>query len=821
MPKNKSVKKGAIPTSGTPDKETSQDQENIANGDQIEKIESPKARRSTRASKKQSSGKSKKKGSTGRSKGGVKKTIKAPKTQDKDDRSVSSTVAKAQTPKQPEDSSVAEEKIAGTVQSDSDSDADAGTKGRGGAAGTKGRGGGAAGTKGRGGAAAARPTMPRTPSHGEGAPWGNAVETPDRGVSTASFPVLDGGSKDVDRGGVESIQATPPSRFMYKKRGLVDADFDSPDIQKESSGRPSKAPRTSLRGATLIARPSIPVPDTHQTRRTDVAVLGAHSPINPQHPLRASIGQGSSTPVSDKTGELFAALLKKQESFDVKMDAMSRSVNTLAGKLEKCEASLQTVLKFMASTLSTKPKESTVRIAAALAPLPGIYSGMFYTRMFGMVFIMTLVSEIKSAQEKSCRVCDQMQEVGDRCTGCYLQYMIAASESVLHAVAYRRLFSEKGRQSSDATRMRNSIHRNLCLHMITTAQNNKSVGKKRFVYGEQMQDVDRPFWLRKNYVTKNHVDEVVLENDDGQVQEEKNNKKQSKKKAKLPVENLLGDSEDRDELARAIVDKLNARNKQVMNKARESVRANFLSKVGFLWESKGNVRYVSKNIEDCTVEESSLPTTMIYHPGKDVDKVYDTNMRKWKDLLSLYRYSMAVLVEYEVSVYQEAVGKGPCEKKTLRTEVNFLTAAISFCARYINCTGGEDLMSVHSSSLKAVFAIASTFRQMVLGHMKNGLKLNGDLDALGEEDDARNIDTLIYDLVPPSVSAREKILVGVFEMSAKTYAEKHIPSGNTGSNAPSASAEHRDEDDEVDEESDGEVDQEMLAMQDMVFNEGN
>ena len=220
------------------------------------------------------------------------------------------------------------------------------------------------------------------------------------------------------------------------------------------------------------------------------------------------------------------------------------------------------------------------------------------------------------------------------------------------------------------------------------------------------------------------------------------------------------------------------------------------------------------------VDENSIPSTTIYPSKEHADKVYEKNLRVWRELLNKYRYSMAVIVEYDVSIYAEAVGKGQSRKKKLRTEVNFLTAAISFCTKYVNCSGGEDFMAMHSHSLKAVFAVACTFRAMVLSHMRTGISLVGDMDTMGEEGDRRSIDTLVYGLVPTTVKARQKVIGNVLSMTRRQYTELNISSGGNGE-----SEEGGDEgavgqpEMEESEESDLEVDEDMLAMQNMDFNE--
>ena len=146
---------------------------------------------------------------------------------------------------------------------------------------------------------------------------------------------------------------------------------------------------------------------------------------------------------------------------------------------------------------------------------------------------------------------------GDSCTGCYVHFLSAAGESVLHAMLFRKLPSEKGKVSSGAARLQNNIHRRMCLHMITTAQNNRTIWNKRFVYADQLNDIPRPSWLRPGFVTKRHIDEVLMEDTDSrQHQEQKTVKVKPNQRQDGGPESLLGgECQDRDEMAKAIIEK--------------------------------------------------------------------------------------------------------------------------------------------------------------------------------------------------------------------------------------------------------------------------
>ena len=183
---------------------------------------------------------------------------------------------------------------------------------------------------------------------------------------------------------------------------------------------------------------------------------------------------------------------------------------------------------------------------------------------------------------------------------------------------------------------------------------------------------------------------------------------------------------------------------------------------------------------------------------------------------------MSVLVECEVNVFKTSVGSGPAEVKTLRKEVNFMTAAISFCTKYTNCVSGDDFLVMHSSALKTIFAVACTFRAMVQGHMMHTFFISGDMENLGTRGNARTLETLIYGLVPPSQKARDKVLNSVHSMTAEQFAKLHISDdGEEGKDAEEEAGGRAgcgDSEEEAEDNSDDEeVDEELLKMQNINF----
>ena len=359
--------------------------------------------------------------------------------------------------------------------------------------------------------------------------------------------------------------------------------------------------------------------------------------------------------------------------------------------------------------------------------------------------------------------------------------------------------------------------------MITTAQNNDSVGVERFVYKDKFEEVARPFWLRPNFVKKRVIDEVVMREEGGEEDLRALGKKIRSKKQEAASGSIMAEAQDREELARGIVDRVNTRNKQYMNKSRENARADFLSKIGFLWHSSnGSPRYDCDEIPGLEDEDLDVtPITNVYPSDQSPVEIRSRNLKKWQEMLEKFRDSMSVVVECEVNVFKTSVGSGPAEVKTLRKEVSFMTAAISFCTKYTNCVSGDDFLVMHTSALKTIFAVACTFRAMVQGHMMHPFFISGDVENLGTRGDGRNMETLIYGLIPPTEKARDKVLNSVHAMTAEQFAKLHITDDAQEGEDDEQEAGHAgcgdSEEEPEDDGNDEEVDEELLKMQNINF----
>ena len=439
----------------------------------------------------------------------------------------------------------------------------------------------------------------------------------EHGGSTVSV-VLAQGAKEIHP---EDPYMSTPNRFATVKRRREEQPQVAPPPTLDSS--PETPPAKRFKGgASLMAGARRPVVESPVVKGRGLQSLPSIGNLPdeeedspPPSPLREDEIEPSPLPSLQPRNPALLAQRSMQASQDAiknlirdsfqdletKLDDMNE---LLGARLSKCEEVLEKSLKFMASTMTTRPKESTIRVSVTLAPINNIYSGVFYTRMFGMVFIITVMNELRVEREKR----------GEE--GSELEALIASGQGILHAILYRRLPSEKNKKdvtSSRAFTLQNVFARDLCFHMITTAQNNDTVGVERFVYKDKFEEVPRPFWLRPNFVRKRIIDEVVMGEDGGEEDLARLGKKVRSKKQEAASGSIMAEMQDREELARGIVDRVNTRNKQYMNKSRENARADFLSKIGFLWHLNGNPHYDSTEIPELEDEDlDSIPTTNVY-----------------------------------------------------------------------------------------------------------------------------------------------------------------------------------------------------------------
>ena len=252
-------------------------------------------------------------------------------------------------------------------------------------------------------------TALETPERGgkQTAPQGTAIGTPGRGDSTASVPVFYGRREERVARRESGSQRVASAAEGWKKR--TSETFDDNDEREQP---PLKIHSGLRRGAGAIARPVPPVSENFLNSTPssvfDIASLRQESPSDhrtPGHPQdRNPSGVTSGAQPTPDTRNVTDLVQTVQKSMETLMTKVLSRMKSVEERLEKCESSTEMILKFMASTLSTKPKESTIRIAAALAPLQSIYSGVFQMRMFGMVFILTFTSELKVAQGTLSRV---------------------------------------------------------------------------------------------------------------------------------------------------------------------------------------------------------------------------------------------------------------------------------------------------------------------------------------------------------------------------------------------------------------------------------
>ena len=425
-------------------------------------------------------------------------------------------------------------------------------------------------------------------------------------------------------------------------------------------------------------------------------------------------------------------------------------IAALEDKMERCFGQYQEVVGMLLRGMVSNNRDKDVkdRIHLKLAPMKHIYSGLFYNRMFGMVFVTTF----KDAIEKGAS--SETDEDN------YLP-IINSTSLILHALVFRRLLSERtasGVARSSVHRLGGQFRLDLCMAMIGTAQSNDRVGVQAISTENGREQLPRPSWLRRGYVQKADIHEVVLRCEDTTV-------KRSDTAVALPKNNmdyetglLWEESVERKLLVEEIVKRLHQRHVQHLNRARDSVRGEFFTALGFLWHSQMQPKYHLEVYGPITMDLTSIPSAYIPKDG-DTDTIRRKNLASWKDFVSNHVREMELIVEYRVTVFEKRpftnrVG----EERTLVRRINFLLVALKFCTRFVASYKTDDFFALHTASFQVVFAVACVFREMFIQFRESGCTLPiTDKDGTWGEDE-HSINTLVLDLVPSFIRTQKSIL---------------------------------------------------------------
>lgn len=553
----------------------------------------------------------------------------------------------------------------------------------------------------------------------------------------------------------------------------------------------------------LVRTPTQPPVQAHPRPRLARDTQGSQS-HSPGHTVRS--GQEQRNPNAALLAK--SAIVESQEAVKDIVRQGIAEVKRLVGKVEsgfsqrldRVEESVNVCTRVIAGM--NKAKDSRAKVVAQLAPLSNIYSGSFYSRLFGMQFISTVMKIVKE---------HGADEDGDG------DEVLEAVEGLLHGLIFRRLQSEKSVEAlakSDAHLRACRFRRDLSVAMITTAQNNESIGVEEVMTAEGVSKIPRPRWLRKGYVKKSLIEEVLAKVDGtaskGYVS------RTGARRAKVGDGvggSMYDEAMEREILGEEIVRRLNQRHVQHLNKSREYVRNEFFTCLGFLWHQDVDPHFVSSRAAASTIDVTEVPLAEVWKPGEETT-ICANNLANWRDLLDAHREDMSVTVEYDVEVFADKGFLGTGVKKTIRRRLNILLVSLLFCQRFAYSFKADDFFALHSFAMKAVYIIACVFREMVDLRQK-GTSTLFDSDLEGDDVGGRSMETLILDLVPPFHKSRTSLLYQkVLRLTEEEFNQLNEDEGDEdeghGSDMFMSGGEG-------DEESDDDGDDEILAMQNVNF----
>lgn len=502
--------------------------------------------------------------------------------------------------------------------------------------------------------------------------------------------------------------------------------------------------------------------------------------------------QSSQEPVRELLQSAVARIEARLTTFE--RDVMTR--------LEACDEVNRMAIRVIGAMV--KPKDDRAQFTVQLLPFDSIYTGAFYNRVYGTVFVSTF--------KQAFAVC------WDEVTSSYdFDAVLEQAEDILHALVFRRLPSEKTTEvllKSDTYLRGHEFRRGLCVTMITTAQSNPSVGAEDVVTSEGTETVRRPKWLERGYLSKQFIDSAVH-----RLGKESIRMTASRRRPTAGGSGALWEeSVERDLLGEEIVRRLLQRHVQQLNKSRESVRADFFTRFGFLWHGSFSPVFLVEPSGHFRPELDSIPLAFTLRDKNSVP-IIGKNLATWKDITSKYRTEMELVVRYEVSVHERRPFKRDGVKKEVVRRINILIVALSFCTKFNMCEKADDFFALHTATFKVVFAVACVFREMFLSFRREGYGLPTSEREEPRDSNERSIRTLILDLVPSLARTRTGMLsdsvLNITESQFNDIATDLEPDAPVPEN--SSLFIGQEDDDGEDEEEGNNRDEEVLAMRDVNF----
>ena len=460
--------------------------------------------------------------------------------------------------------------------------------------------------------------------------------------------------------------------------------------------------------------------------------------------------------------QLRAVIVASQGDVEKKLESFGK-------KLEALEESVYTCVRFLANKSSEKDVRGKINVA--LAPLGNIFSGTFYHRIFGMVFITTAMKGAVSSD-----------------TGNDPSTDLVGIRNVLHALVFRRLVTEETTEKLRRSKTHTEACRfrvELSWKMMSVAHANDSIGTTPSYEGGNVVKIPRPTWLSKHRVTREVIKEAILH--DSKTTKQKTERPSSAKKTKEPVMTgtLYEDAIERALYAEEVAKRLNQRHVQQLNKCRETVRADFFNRLGFLWHPHVRPGIQAFESQTFTSDIQSVPLTT-----KALDASHSKEIKENENLYAALREensaSMCFTVTYNVEVVDKKTSSDAAPRSTsLTREIDLIQVALSFCTRFTMCQKADDYLNLHRNSLKVVYAIAGVFREMVVDLVDNERCLPQDDNERLEEGNHRSIETLVYDLIPTLNKTQTSILEqSVLRLTAQEFEELHCDTigGNSNDN---------------------------------------
>ena len=498
------------------------------------------------------------------------------------------------------------------------------------------------------------------------------------------------------------------------------------------------------------------------------AVSHVYAPTDPATGGVVDADITAASPQMPPSAMLQAALRSMQELVKAAASRSDERIAALEDRMDRCFSQYQEAIGILLRGVaySNKDSDGKERIDLKLAPLKHIYAGLFYNRMFGMVFVKTFHGELELCASPGTLA--HASEVVDR------------TATVLHALVFRRLLCERTARglATSSTHVRAGNFRlELCLTMIGTAQSNSTVGVQTVTTGNGIETVPRPSWLRPGYVQTDDVKEVVRRCEDPTVKRSHMIVTPPKNTMEFETGLLWEESVERKMLVHEIVKRLHQRHVQHLNRARENVRGDFFTSLGFLWHSSMLTTYHLEVKGPIAANIRSISLTHV-PDGRDTEVIRQKNLSLWKELVNHHVRDMEIIVEYEVTVFERRpfpeLGRSSGERKNLVRRINFLLVALRFCTRFVASYKADDYFALHSASLQVVFAVACVFREIFIRFRESGNTLPvTDTDGTWGEDE-RSIHTLILDLVPSFSRTQKHILQDqVLRLSSEEFKGLH------------------------------------------------